>query len=50
MPLESAEYDQVYTEVIEVIEVVEIRQTHGGSLFGLLLVLLSGLLMRVKRH
>jgi hypothetical protein len=50
LPLESAEYDQAYTEVIEVIEVVEIRQTHGGSLFSLLLVLLSGLLMRVKRH
>ena len=42
LPIESAEYDQVYVEVVEVVEV------SGGSMHWLILILLSILFLRVK--
>jgi len=42
LPIESAEYDEPYVEVVEVVEV------HGGSLYWLTLLLSSVLLIRLK--
>ena len=42
LPIESAEYDEPYVEVVEVVEV------SGGSMHWLILILLSILFLRVK--
>jgi hypothetical protein len=42
LPIESAEYDEPYVEVIEVVEV------EGGSMYWSILILLSALLIRKK--
>jgi len=42
LPIESAEYDEPYVEVVEVVEV------HGGGLYWLTLLLSSVLLIRLK--
>lgn len=42
LPIESAEYDEPYVEVIEVVEV------GGGSMYWLILILVNILLVRIK--
>jgi len=46
LPIESANYDQPYVEVVEVIDVVEVK--HGGSMALLLLLVLIIFMARLK--